>query len=87
MTYLVVRVISPQGIDDYSLGATALARARVEMITPTLQAGETVSTHRCPHAETTPPNTVGDTAPVTSPADWYHCRDDPRAQYEEYPPP
>jgi hypothetical protein len=83
-TFLVYRLKSPSGITDYSVAAAAMARAAADVIRPRLQSGEVVSTHLCPHATTSPVGTAGETAPVTTPEDWYNCRTDPRAHYEEY---
>lgn len=49
------------------------ARGVYESAKAQAAAGEKVSIHHCPHnAEAS-----------QSPAQWYNCREDPRAQYEE----
>jgi len=49
------------------------ARGMYESAIAQAQSGETVSMHLCPHNAEAP----------ESPAQWYDCRQDARAQYEE----
>lgn len=51
----------------------AAARGMYESAIAQAQAGEKCSMHLCAHNAEAP----------ELPAQWYHCRTDPRAQYEE----